>query len=183
MIDRLRYFVSHHRILCSLFLAIGLWLLARPVPTSIFAGLPVILLGEGIRTWSSGQIEKNKRLAKEGPYALTRNPLYLGNFFLGLGFSIMAGHWVVIAVFLPTFAFIYSATIRSEEETLARLFGSEFETYKREVPRFFPRLRSGRIGGQFQWSLVRKHREFNTWLGVVAGIALMAIKPLVFGGP
>ena len=183
MIDRLRYFVSHHRILCSLVLAIGLWLLARPVPASIFAGLPILLIGEGIRTWSSGQIEKNKTLAREGPYALTRNPLYLGNFFLGAGFSVMAGHWAVIAVFLSAFGFIYGATIRSEEETLARLFGAEYETYKKEVPRFFPRVPSGRIGGRFQWKLVRKHREFNTWLGIAAGIALMAIKPIVFGGP
>lgn len=191
MIERLRYFVSRNRILTSTALAAGLWLSAKPGILSVAMGLPVILLGETIRTWSSGQIEKNKRLAMEGPYALTRNPLYLGNFFVGFGFSILAGRWFIPAIFLPAFAFVYLATIEAEEETLLRLFGAEFETYRATVPRFFPRLRfpigisgpAGPLGGRFQWSLVRKHREFNTWLGILAGIALLLIKPLIINAP
>ena len=182
MIDRLRHFVGTHRISTSTALAAGLWLLARPDLASILTGFPLVLLGEGIRTWASGQIEKNKRLAREGPYALTRNPLYLGNFCLGVGFSVMAGRWLVPAIFLPTFAFIYGATIRAEEMTLQKLFGREFEAYRSSVPRFFPRLPSGPVGGRFRWDLVRKHREFDTWIGIVAGVAVLLLKPVLFGG-
>ena len=181
MIDRLRHFVGTHRIVTSMVLAAGLWFLARPALPSILAGFPLILVGEGIRTWASGQIEKNKRLAREGPYALTRNPLYLGHFFLGLGFCVMAGRWLVSVIFLPTFAFIYSATIRAEEETLQKLFGREFEAYRSSVPRFFPRFRSGPTGGRFRWDLVRKHREFNTWIGIGAGVTVLLLKPILFG--
>ncbi len=181
MIERVRVLVSHHRIATSAVLASALWMLARPGLFSMLAGVPVVLMGEAIRTWSSGQIDKNKALATEGPYALTRNPLYLGNFFLGLGFSIMAGRWVVPVIFLPLFAFVYRATIRDEEETLMRLFGREFDAYRLSVPRFFPRLPSGPLGGQFEWSLVKKHREYNTWIGIGIGIVLMLIKPFLAG--
>ena len=64
--------------------------LARPTRLSLAAGGGVALVGLALRAWASGHIRKNDRLAVSGPYAHTRNPLYLGSFILGLGFTVAA---------------------------------------------------------------------------------------------
>jgi len=175
MIGRLRVFASHHRIVTSAAFA-GLFLaLAQPTSRSIALGLPFVVLGEFFRTWSSGYIRKDHSLATDGPYSLTRNPLYLGNFVLGLGFAIMANRWSVLFVFLAVFAIIYDATIDDEERKLLKRFGDAFVLYCREVPRFFPRL-SGWRSAQFRWALVRQHREFQTWAAVVGALAIVVLK-------
>ncbi len=61
---------------------------ARPRPLTLFVGGAIALLGLGLRAWAAGHIRKNAALATSGPYAYTRNPLYLGSFLLGVGFSI-----------------------------------------------------------------------------------------------
>ena len=151
-------------------------------------GIPFILLGETIRTWASGFIKKDKELAQEGPYALTRNPLYLGNFFIGVGFSIMANNLIILAIFLKVFTIVYLITIKNEEKYLFSKFGDAFLEYKRKVPVFFPikiiplspPLQKGGEGGlgnfNFDWQLVKKHREHHTWLGVAGCITIFIIK-------
>jgi hypothetical protein len=79
------------------------FLAARPTLLSICIALPIVFAGEVIRTWASGCIVKNDTLTIAGPYGLTRNPLYLGNFFLGLGFVIMSGVIFLPFVFIPLF--------------------------------------------------------------------------------
>ncbi len=72
--------------------------LARPTPRALLIGAGVSLIGLGIRAWAAGHIRKNAELATSGPYAFTRNPLYLGSFFLGLGFTIASGRWELAAL-------------------------------------------------------------------------------------
>ena len=175
MIARLRDFVSRHRITTSAVFGGALLALAAPTPRSLALGLPLVLLGEALRTWSSGYIRKDHALATDGPYSLTRNPLYLGNFILGLGFCVMAHRWSVVFVFLLVFALIYDATIEDEERKLLKRFGDAFIAYCREVPRFFPRL-SGWRGAPFRWALVRQHREFRTWAAVAGAVAVVIFK-------
>ncbi|HEY4485637.1 MAG TPA: isoprenylcysteine carboxylmethyltransferase family protein, partial [Nitrospiria bacterium] len=110
--------------------------IACPTPASLVAGFPVVLMGESIRTWSSGYIRKNKALATDGPYAHTRNPLYLGSFLIGLGFVAMSRSLWGLAIYLAAYTVIYRAVIRYEENDLARVFGGEFADYVRTVPRF-----------------------------------------------
>ena len=175
MIARVRTFVSRHRIATSAAFA-GLFLaLAHPSPRSILVGLPLVVLGEVVRTWSSGYIHKDHRLATDGPYSLTRNPLYLGNFMLGFGFSLMANRWSVLLAFIVVFGLIYDATIEDEERKLFQRFGDAFATYCREVPRFFPRV-TGWRSAPFRWTLVRQHREFKTWAAVVGVLAVVVLK-------
>ncbi|HSG06457.1 MAG TPA: isoprenylcysteine carboxylmethyltransferase family protein, partial [Nitrospiria bacterium] len=166
-----------YRVFISAVLAVVLFYLARPTLSSILWGIPLVLFGEFIRTWSSGNIRKNKALATDGPYAYTRNPLYLGSFFIGTGFAVMAHSLVVFAVFTPAFFLIYWGVIRSEEWDLSRAFGPDFEAYVRNVPRFFPRLTRGAYGpGKFDWALVWRHREYNAWMGIAAAVAILFIK-------
>jgi hypothetical protein len=101
----------------------------------------VSLLGLALRAWAAGHIRKNAQLATSGPYAFTRNPLYLGSFLLGLGFTIASGRLLLGVLFAALFLGIYLPVMRVEASHMAELFGSEFETYRRSVPLFFPRIR------------------------------------------
>ncbi|HTN43412.1 MAG TPA: isoprenylcysteine carboxylmethyltransferase family protein [Nitrospiria bacterium] len=171
--------VRQHRIVLSGVIGAVLIYLSRPTVGSLLAGLPFVLVGEAIRTWSSGYIRKNKALATDGPYAHTRNPLYLGSFGIGVGFVVMGNSVWVLVIFLSAFGLVYWGVIRSEEDYLARVFGARFEEYVRTVPRFLPRwTRSPYEAGGFDWALVWKHREYQAWAGIAGGVAILIVKIL-----
>lgn len=178
MFKALKNIISHNRILTSVVLIIPFLFFARPGLLTLSMGLPVILLGEAIRIYASGYIHKGKEITMDGPYSLTRNPLYLGNFFLGLGFSIAAGNIFFPIIFIILFFFIYHATIEQEEAYLLERFGEAYAKYRASTPRFFPKLNSLKNKGSrpFSWHLVKKHREYNTWLGTILGVLLLLLK-------
>src|SRR5579863_9482293 len=128
--------------------------LARPTWRSIFFGAIGIAAGLLIRALASGHVRKNEALATSGPYAYTRNPLYLGSLLMGLGFCVAARSWWVGVALVVMFFAIYLPVIRDEEAFLRRTF-PEFEKYARRVPRMLPRLTAassaeqGRAG--FSW--------------------------------
>lgn len=165
-----RPWISQYRIPLSFLIGVGILLLARPTPTSILWGLPFVVFGEVLRTWSSGHIKKNKELATDGPYAYTRNPLYLGSFLIGFGFSVMVNRPLLLLLFLLAFFVVYRTVIEDEEAALIQRFGEAYLSYARMVPRFFPRWYSGSEIGGFEWRLVIKHREYYAWFGAVMGL-------------
>jgi protein-S-isoprenylcysteine O-methyltransferase Ste14 len=147
---------------------------AEPTGSSILAGLPFGVAGAVLRALAAGTIRKDSRLATDGPYAWTRNPLYLGSFLLQLGFGVMSGSWVAAAItVLPSFI-IYPNVIRSEEGHLLRLFPEEFPQYCAAVPRFFPRFRP--TSASFSLNQYLANREYNTGLGFAAVLALFVVK-------
>lgn len=157
--------------------AVAALVLAHPTWNTFAAGLPLIAFGAAVRTWSSGYIRKNKALATDGPYAYTRNPLYLGSFLIGLGFVVASASVAVAGLFGVGFVVIYAGVIRSEEDYLARSFGAIFSEYVQRVPRFVPRFTAAPYGlGQFDWALVLKHREYQAWLGIAGALAVLAAK-------
>src|ERR1043165_8902916 len=113
---------------------------ARPTPRMLLVGASVSLLGLTLRAWAAGHLRVNAQLATSGPYAFTRNPLYLGSFLLGLGFTIASGRWWLGLLFAALFLGIYLPVMRVEASHLAELFGKEFETYWQGVALFFPRI-------------------------------------------
>ena len=174
-------FARDYRLVLSGLIAFVMIVLSQPILSTILKGLPVVLLGEFIRVWSSGHIKKNKQLATDGPYAYTRNPLYLGSFFIALGFVVMSNNLWVFLIFSVAFTSIYWGVIRFEEEFLSRTFGDDFASYVKMVPCFIPRLtpKPYQRGG-FDWALVWKHREFQAWLGIVGGLVVMISKMMLF---
>jgi len=177
MLKSFRHFVGYHRISLSIVVGIVLYVFAMPTPWTIVASLPIILLGEGIRIWSSGYITKNKALVQNGPYALTRHPLYLGNFVIGLGFAVMTAKMSLIILYCVAFGMIYFSTIAEEEESLRERFGQEFSEYARQVPPFIPRptgITNSHM--RFQWERVKGHREYKTWLAIGIFLVLMVFK-------
>ncbi len=112
---------------------------SRPTPWLMVAGLVFALAGVLIRAWAARAIRKNSVLTTHGPYAFTRNPLYLGSFLIGIGFGIASGVPWILALFLVFFVLVYGRTMRREERRLAALFGDAFDRYATAVPRFLPR--------------------------------------------
>lgn len=143
------------------------------------AGAAVSLVGLLIRAWASGHIRKNDELATSGPYAYTRNPLYLGSFVLGLGFTIASGRWVLGLLFVILFLGIYLPVMRVESGTLAQLFGEDFQRYAQVVPLFFPRatpFRTAESATGFDRSLYIRYREYRAALGLLIAWALLVFK-------
>ena len=122
------------------FAVLYFWL-ARPTWRFIALGALLIVPGLLIRALASGHVRKNEALATSGPYAYTRNPLYLGSLLIGVGFAVAARSWWVGVALVVMFFAIYVPVIRDEEAFLRRKF-PEFEEYARRVPRMFPRISS-----------------------------------------
>jgi protein-S-isoprenylcysteine O-methyltransferase Ste14 len=165
-----------------LFAVLYFWL-ARPTWQSMAEGLILIVPGLFIRALASGHVRKNESLATSGPYAYTRNPLYLGSLLMGLGFAITARSWWVGVALVAMFSAIYLPVIRDEEKFLRAKF-PEFDEYARRVPRIFPRFtpRSGsgiEPPAGFSLDLYLKHQEYNALLGAAAMILGLALKILL----
>jgi protein-S-isoprenylcysteine O-methyltransferase Ste14 len=141
----------------------------------VAAGLPVALAGLALRAWACGHLAKNERLATTGPFAYTRNPLYLGTLVVAAGFALAGGSWWLAALFSVYFVAVYLPVIGEEESHLRHLF-PEYTAYAARVPRLVPRLRAAEWGGRFQWALYRRNREYQALLAWLAGAALLGIK-------
>jgi protein-S-isoprenylcysteine O-methyltransferase Ste14 len=123
----------------------------KPNLNSCVLGFSILIFGEFIRIVSvaySGPTTRARRLVApklitNGPYGYVRNPLYLGNFLIGLGFLIATRAffpWFQIA-FIPLFFAEYLLIVKAEEKFLEEKFGREYSEYKKRVRRFIPKLK------------------------------------------
>jgi protein-S-isoprenylcysteine O-methyltransferase Ste14 len=152
--------------------------IARPTWTSIAIGTLIAIPGILLRALASGHVKKNEELTTSGPYAYTRNPLYLGSLIMAVGFASAArSGWVLLAMAVM-FLVIYVPVIRSEEAFLRQKFPN-FDNYARTVPRLLPHLSPYRPSASaFSAELYWQHREYNAILGTVAVIAILIVKLL-----
>ena len=174
------------------FLTAGLYLFElwrrAPRPAAVAWSLVLVVPGLWLRAYASGYVKKNQELTTTGPYAYTRNPLYLGSMLIAAGFALALLSWPVALVLGIGFLVIYVPVIASEERFLRANFAG-FDDYCHRVPRIFPRFGSARAdldGGRFSFALYRKHREYNALLGaLVLYLSLAFLRPaltLIFHG-
>lgn len=150
---------------------------ARPSPATLAIGGAVAVFGILIRAWASGHIRKNQNLAVSGPYRYTRNPLYLGSFVLGIGFTIAAGVWWLGLIFIILFLGIYLPVMRVEANDLKELFGGEYIAYSRRVPLFFPRITAIKASdAKFDMNLYMRYREYRAALGLIFAWTILLVK-------
>ncbi len=170
------------------FAAVFLWF-AQPTPFSLAVSLMLVIPGILLRGYASGYVRKNEDLATTGPYAFTRNPLYLGSMLIASGFALASRSWILGVVLVALFLAIYLPTIRSEEQFLRERFPA-FATYARAVPRLLPRLTPAHIAssggvtadsahGRFSRALYLQHREYNSSIGAAAIYAALAVRILL----
>jgi protein-S-isoprenylcysteine O-methyltransferase Ste14 len=156
--------------------AIYLWF-ADPTPLRLAVGAFVSLIGLALRAVSAGHLRKNRELATSGPYAYTRNPLYLGSALAGIGFTIAGGQWWFLFLLALYFAMIYPAVMRREAAQLLSLFGERYAAYARAVPLLLPRLSpwegSESIAVRFDLRQYRANREYEALLAFVLFVLVL----------
>jgi protein-S-isoprenylcysteine O-methyltransferase Ste14 len=152
-----------------------LWL-ARPRWWSLAAGAVIAAAGLLLRALASGHVQKNTEVTTTGPYAYTRNPLYVGSLIVAAGFALAARNAWVVVLMAVLFMAIYVPVVRAEEAYLRSRF-PEYAEYAQRVPRFFGCRRNPESsGGAFSRELYLKHREYNAVLGAVLMLAALAAK-------
>jgi protein-S-isoprenylcysteine O-methyltransferase Ste14 len=148
--------------------AVVLWF-ARPSPGSILAGVIVGAIGLWLRARAAGHLRKQEILTTAGPYAYTRNPLYLGSFILSIGAAIAANSWPSALILLSYFALFYSFVMLGEERELCQHHGDAFRGYASAVPLFWPRLKPAKFSTEnaaaFSFAQYKKNREYRAALG------------------
>ncbi len=144
---------------------------------SLAVGVPLAVLGEALRIWASGHIEKTRALATGGPYAHTRNPLYVGSVLIALGVAAAsASPWTVMAVAVYLLAF-YPSAMREEAGFLKGKFGAAYDGWAAVVPLFVPRATpAGPRASRFSWERVRMNREWRTALALPLLVALLVAR-------
>jgi protein-S-isoprenylcysteine O-methyltransferase Ste14 len=149
----------------------------------LIAGALLALVGLAIRAWASGHLRKNQELCVDGPYAYTRNPLYLGTFVMGSGVAVATGALWFIILFIAFYLLIYLPVMSAEADYMRELFPADYQVYSRQVPLFFPRLTAyrppgaqGRLSQGFDMSLFLRHREYRAAIGVAFVLALIAAR-------
>jgi protein-S-isoprenylcysteine O-methyltransferase Ste14 len=167
---------SRWRVPLGFALGVAYLIFCQPTVTLLLAGGAVAVVGLALRAYAAGHLAKNQSLATSGPYAHTRNPLYLGSALMGTGFALAGGSWVLGLVLMVLFAAVYWPVIRREEEFLRQEFGDAYERYAQSVPLFLPRFRKAAGGEEFQWKRYRKNREHEALLGYLAAMIFLALK-------
>lgn len=152
------------------FAAIVMWL-ATPTRNSLLFGAAIAVIGECLRLWAAGHLEKGREVTRSGPYRHTRHPLYLGSSIIGVGIAVASHHLVVAAMVVGYMLLTLTAAMRSEEAHLREKFGDAYDAYaeKRAAPMDRP----------FSWPRAIGNREHHTMIGLATGLALLALKSVI----
>jgi protein-S-isoprenylcysteine O-methyltransferase Ste14 len=161
-------------------------LLSSPTPRFIAVGAVAAGLGLVIRAMAAGHLRKDRELATAGPYARTRNPLYLGSAFMAAGFAIAGHSWWAGGLVILYFAVFYYAVMKNEESDLHVRFGAAFADYAQRVPLFFPNFlrrayvtagpSSSETEKQFSWPQYNRNREYRALIGTIGGFAVLWLR-------
>ena len=171
MRDRAIAFLERKRVPLGFVTTIVALVLARPTWTTWRAGLLVAVVGEGIRVWAAGHLEKGREVTSSGPYRWMGHPLYVGSSILALGVVIAA--WsvplaILAAIYMGT---TITAAIRTEEAFLRRTFGDTYDRYQQS--------RNEPSSRRFSQARVMRNREYRAVVGLAVGFALLALKVMV----
>ncbi|HEV2196453.1 MAG TPA: isoprenylcysteine carboxylmethyltransferase family protein [Candidatus Acidoferrum sp.] len=167
------------RVRIGYLLAVAVLWFSYPSLRAILLGGLVGLIGLLIRAYAAGYLCKQEVLTVTGPYAYTRNPLYLGSAVLALGAAIAMRSWISAAILLSYFAIFYSMVMRREEKELHLHHGAPFEEYARAVPLFLPHLRPARVAGatagSFSFAQYKKNHEWQAAVGFLLLLAALVL--------
>lgn len=154
----------------------------KPQSDAVAWSLALVLPGLWLRGYAAGYVKKNRELTQTGPYAYTRNPLYLGSILIAAGFAVALLSWPLALLLAVGFLVIYVPVIASEERFLRATF-PEFDQYCQRVPRLVPRPSRAKTSvspGRFSFGLYLKHREYNATIGAaLLYLSLLFFRPVL----
>jgi protein-S-isoprenylcysteine O-methyltransferase Ste14 len=160
--------IARFRVTIGFIASVAVLWLAHPTRRSLVAGAAIAVMGEALRLWAAGHLEKGREVTTTGPYAFTRHPLYLGSTIIGIGLAAASGSLIVAVVVLAYLAITFTAAISTEEAHLTEKFGAAYPAY-----------REGRaVAGRRRFSLARaiRNKEYRAVAGLLAVIGLLAWK-------
>jgi protein-S-isoprenylcysteine O-methyltransferase Ste14 len=162
-------------------LAIAVLFFARPQPRSILYGALVGLVGLALRAWAAGYLHKQEVLTVTGPYAYTRNPLYLGSAVLAVGVAIATRSWISSILLGAYFTVFYSIVMRREENELRSRHAEDFDRYAAAVPLFFPRWSPAKLsdGGSGAFSPIQ-YKKNHEWQAALGFLLLLIVLVLIW---
>jgi len=141
----------------------------------LLAGFIVSMIGEFIQLWSFASLDKNSDLAIRGPYAMVRNPMYLGRYFILLGFLMLLGQWWVLVVYTIGYWFYMDTRVEREEAHLKPICGARYAEYQAKVHRFIPGPPlAGQPVAYWNWKLFRQNNATFNLLGTLVVWAAVA---------
>lgn len=161
-------FLARKRVPLGFVTAVVTAVLARPTPTSWRLGLLIAVVGELIRIWAAGHLEKGREVTRSGPYRWSAHPLYVGSSVMALGVAIAANSVIAGALAVIYMAATLTAAVRTEEAFLRRRFGGAYDEYRRsegeEMDRRFSAARAWR------------NKEYRAVVGLLIGFAFLALR-------
>jgi protein-S-isoprenylcysteine O-methyltransferase Ste14 len=171
--------IARWRVRLGYLLAIAVLFFAKPNPKSVAIGAAIGIFGLWLRAYAAGYLKKQEVLTTTGPYAYTRNPLYLGSAVLAAGTAWAMHSWISASILAAYFAVVYYVVMRREESELRGHFGEAFEIYAQRVPLFFPRLMPARIegtgAGTFSFAQYKKNHEYQAAIGFVVLLIFLLV--------
>jgi protein-S-isoprenylcysteine O-methyltransferase Ste14 len=150
-------------------------LLATPTAWSIFSGFLLMMAGMFFRAWSSGYINKDKELATEGPYSLTRNPLYFGSLILGSGIAVASNNMITYLIFIVYYFTFFTFLIGIERKRMRQRFGQQYEAWAKEANLFFPKIKKIKKFN-FNIAFYMKNREYRVLFFSLFVTAVLIVK-------
>jgi protein-S-isoprenylcysteine O-methyltransferase Ste14 len=163
--------LARWRVTLGYVLAVAALWFANPTWGSLALGAAVGAIGQTVRIWAAGHLEKGREVTTSGPYAVTRHPLYLGSSIMGAGFAIAAHSALVAALVSAYLAVTIVAAIRSEEAHLTEKFGATYPEYRDG--------RAAPAARRFSLDRAWRNREYRAVLGFAAVFALLAVRLLI----
>ena len=144
---------------------------SAPTWRTVWTGFAVAVVGEAIRVWAAGHLEKSREVTRSGPYRFTRHPLYLGSSVIAAGVMVAANSVVVAVVGTIYIVATIGTAIRTEERFLRQAFGETYGKYERSEAEPMDR--------RFSVERAMRNREYRAAVGLVGGFALLALKVVV----
>lgn len=178
----LKKFLQRNRVFAGFIAAAAYFLLARPSFYALAIGLPIAAVGLAIRAWACGHLRKSDELDTSGPYAYTRNPLYLGTFVITAGFGVASGIWWLFALMCVFILSIYLPVMNVERDALEAKFGGEYTEFAEGVPLLVPRLTPWKKSERgFDFQLYLKNGEYQAGIGFVVAALVLVAKAMLLG--
>lgn len=147
--------------------AVAYWF-AEPTRASVATGMSIAAIGELLRIWAAGHIEKGREITRSGPYRFVRHPLYLGSAVMGAGFVWAARSWIGAGIAAAYLGLTLLAAVRTEEAVLEARFPGEYSAYREGRAVMVPRT--------FSAARVMANREQRAIAGLLLAALLLALR-------
>ena len=166
----LLHFLARRRVVIGFMAGLAAIWLSRPTRQTLLIGAIIALLGEAIRIWAAGHLEKGREVTMSGPYRLTRHPLYLGSTIIGVGLAVASASVIVAVLVAAYLAVTLGTAIATEEAHLTEKFGGTYPAY-----------REGRTTSEirrFSAARAMRNREYRAVIGLLLVLALLSWKAI-----